>query len=86
MHSGKRLRAVILNFCSLKAYIEEIRQYLRDNPDNDVVGLAETRFHPMLDDTTVMINGSSLVRQDRNTHGDGVALYFRNTYRFIEYE
>ena len=55
---------------------------MRDNPDYDVVGVAETRFHPMLDDTTVMINGYSLVRQDRNTHGGGVALYFRNTSRF----
>ena len=80
MHSGKRLRAVFLNVCSLKAHIEEIRQYLRDNPDYD--GVAETRFHPMLDDITVMINGYSLLRQDGNTYGGGVALYFRNTYRF----
>lgn len=82
MHSVRKLRAAFFNACSLKAHIEEIRQYIRDNPDYDVIGVAETRFHPMLDDTTVMINGYSLVRQDRNTHGGGVALYFRNTYRF----
>ena len=38
----------------------------------------------MLDDSTVMINGYSLVRQDRNTQGGGVALYFRNIFKFTE--
>ena len=44
--------------------------------------MAETRFHPLLDDSAVIINGYSLIRQDRNTQGGGVALYIRNNYKF----
>ena len=78
----KGLRAGFLNAGSLKAQIEEVRQYLNDNPDYYIFGVVESRFHSMLDDSVVKINGYSLTRQYRNTSGGGVALYIRDTFRF----
>ena len=80
--SLKGLKAAFLNACSLKGHIEKIRQYFRDNPGYDIFGVAETCFHPLLDDSAVIINGYSLIRQDRNTQGGGVALYIHNNYKF----
>ena len=82
MSTIKGLRAAFLNACSLKAHIDEVRQHLCDDPDYDILGVVESRFHSMLDDSAVRINGYSLIRQDRNTHGGGVALYVRDTFRF----
>ena len=67
---------------SLKAHIEDVRQYLNDNPDYDIFGVVESRFHSMLDDSVFKINGYSLTRPDRNTNSGGVALYIRDTFRF----
>ena len=58
----KGLRAAFLNACSLKAHIDEVRQHLCDDPDYDILGVVESRFHSMLDDSAVRINGYSLIR------------------------
>ena len=41
-----------------------------------------TRFHSMLDNAMVKINGYSPIRQARKIHGGGVTLYIRSTFRF----
>lgn len=68
IHPVKKLRATFFYACSPKAHIEEICQYLCNNPEYDIVGVAETCFHSMIKDSTIIIDGYSLVRQKRETH------------------
>ena len=41
--------------------------------------MVETRLGPTIDDRLIHIDGYSVVRQDRNTSGGGVALYMKDT-------
>ena len=76
----KGLRAGFLNACSLKKHINDFRQYLCDNPPYDIFGVVETRS--TVDQSVVDIRGYSLARQDRNSRGVGVALYFKDSLKF----
>ena len=78
----KDLRVGFLNACSLKKHINDFRQYLCDNPSYDILGVVETRFSPTVDQSVVDIRGYSLARHDRNTHGGGVVLYFKDSLKF----
>ena len=42
--------------------------------------MAESRLDSVVDDSLVCIDGYTLVRQDRNVEGGGVALYVRDTF------
>ena len=67
------LRAGFLNANSLKAYIQEIRQFLKDDPSYHLFGIAESKL--------VQIDGYTLVRQDRKVGGGGVALHVQITLK-----
>ena len=73
-----------LNACSLKKHFEDFRQYLLDNLSYDIFGVAETRLGPEIDKPLVSITGYSLVTQDRNVRGGGVALYIKDTLTFVQ--
>ena len=49
---------------------------------NDIFGVVEMRFGPLIDQSLVNIPGYSLARQDRNERGGGVALYFKDFLKF----
>ena len=48
------------------------------------MGLNETKLDSSIADDEISIEGYSLVRKDRNTHGGGVALYLHNDIPFIK--
>ena len=75
------MRAGFLNANSLKAHIQEIRQFLKDDPSYHLFGIAESKLGPAVEDYLVQIDGYTLVRQDRKMGGGGVALYVRNTLK-----
>ena len=74
-----------LNVNSLRPRIEKLRLYLSENPNYHFFGIAESWLGP------VMCRQSnsywrlrfliSVLRQDRNVNGDGVALYVRNDFQ-----
>ena len=76
------MRAGFLNAGTLKGHIDEFLQYLRDNPSYDIFGVAETRLGPSLKDDSFVLGGYSLVRQDRNRRGGGIAIYIKSAYKF----
>ena len=80
-HRREDLRAGFLNANSLKAHIQEICQFLKDDPSYHHFGIAESKLDPVVEDYLVQIDGYALVRQDRKLGDDRVALYVRNTLK-----
>ena len=64
----------------MKAHITTFRQFLLSHPSYHLFGIAESRLGPNIDDF-VEIEGYSIIRQDRNTHGGGVLLYVSNLWK-----
>ena len=46
--------------------------------------MVETRLIPIIDDSVIHVEGISVVWQDRNTGGGGVALYVKDTLKVIK--
>ena len=70
-----------INATSLKRHIEPVKQLLGSDLSYHILGVAETRLGPTVDDNLFNIPGYSIIRQDRNTGGGGVALYVRDTLK-----
>ena len=66
----------MLNVASLTKYINEIRLLLYDKK-LDVLALSETRFDSSISDELLAIDGSDIIRADRNRNGGGVCIYIR---------
>ena len=77
---GGYLSAGFLNVNSLKAHIQKIRQFLRDDPYN-LFGIAERKLGPVVQDYLVRIDDYTLVPQGRMLGGCGVPLRVRNTLK-----
>ena len=43
--------------------------------------IAETRFGPQIDNHIINISGYSVLRQDRNIQGGGIAIYIRENFK-----
>ena len=68
------LKVGFINATSLKLHIHQFRQIFIDDPTYDIMGVAESRLGQIVDDHIVHVNGYSIIRQDRNTEGGGIAL------------
>ena len=66
---------------SLRAHIDQIRQFLSDDPSYDLLGIAETWLDSAVSDDVIRIPGYKVIRQDRNVNGRGVALFVREHLR-----
>ena len=77
---GSFFRAGFLNINSLRSRIERLRLYLTEDPSYYFFGIAESWLGPGVDDSLIQVDGYSVIRQDRNINGGGVALYVRNNY------
>ena len=75
------MKAGFLNVNSLRPRIEKLRLYVSENPNYHFFGIAESWLGPVVDDTLIRIEGYSVLRQDRNVNGGGVALYVRNDFQ-----
>ena len=69
-----------LNATSLKKHIWEFRRSL-EGSSYHLFGIAETRLGPQVDDIHVEVKGYSIIRQDRNLAGGGIALYISNSLK-----
>ena len=63
MSSKGKLRTGFLNVNSMKAHIEQIRQFLFDNLSLDFFGVVETKLDERTMDSVIWINGYDLIRQ-----------------------
>ena len=72
-----------LNINSILKHLYEIKIFL-DEKKLHIMGLNETKLDSSIGDDEISIEGYSLVRKDRNTHGGGVALYVHNDIPFIK--
>ena len=59
---GGYSRAGFFNANSLKAQIQEIRQFLRDDPSYHLFRIAKSKLEPAVEDYLVQIDGYTLVR------------------------
>ena len=75
------MKVGFINVTSLKRHIELVKQLLTGEPSYHILGVAETRLGPVVDANLFNIPGYSIIRQDRNTAGGGVALYVRDTLK-----
>ena len=69
------LQAGFINLNSLRADIDQIRQFLTDNPSYDLLGIAETWLDSAVSDDVIRIPVYKVIRQDRNVNDGGVALF-----------
>ena len=73
----KGFRIGQINIASLTKYIDQLQIYLQKE-SFDILSVNETRLDEHIIDSIVNINGYSIVRNDRNRDGGGVAIYYRN--------
>ena len=81
--SIKGVCIMCLNINSILKHFDEIKIFL-DEKKPHIMGLNETKLDSSIGDDELSIEGYSLVRKDRNTHGGGVALYVHNDIPFIK--
>jgi len=74
------LRICHLNAQSLKNKIDEFRNIFNGSLI-DIICVSETWLVPELNNDLFSVNGYKLLRNDRITHGGGVAIYVRDCYK-----
>ena len=74
--NNKELHLIHLNVNSLLPKIDELRNIAKCS-NAAVIGITETKLDKTVYDPEVTIDGYSIVRNDRNRKGGGVACYIR---------
>ena len=72
----KGFRIGHINIASLTKYIDQLQIYLQKE-SFDILSVNETLLDEHIIDSIVNVNGYSIVRNDRNRDGGGVAIYYR---------
>lgn len=65
-----------INICSIRNKITEISEILADNVH--ILAVSETHLDSSFLDESVMVEGYSIYRKDRNAYGGGVMFYVQN--------
>ena len=74
-----------LNINSLLAHIDDLRVYMSDSKEIDILAINETKLDPTIRDEEVYVPNYDLIRKDRHTNrrnGGGVCFYIRNNINF----
>ena len=74
-----------LNINSLLAHIDDLRVYMSDSKEIDILAINETKLDPTIRDEEVYVPNCDLIRKDRHTNGrngGGVCFYIRNNINF----
>ena len=79
--SNKGMHLLHLNVNSLLNKVDEVR-HIASISNVSVFGLTETKLDNSVYDSEVSIDGYTLIRNDRNRHGGGVAFYIKNEICF----
>lgn len=75
------LRTGFINITSLRGHILDFREFIGEDTNLDVIGIAETWLDTSIPDNIIEISGFNIFRNDRNSRGGGVALYIRNSFK-----
>ena len=70
----KGLNIAHLNIDSLSSKVDQLRHFMYSN-EVHIMALCETKLDEHISDDVISVNNYSIYRNDRNTHGGGVALY-----------
>ena len=74
-----------LNIFSLIPHLDELRIFLNEQRPH-IIGITETKIDSNIDNSHIEIDDYVVERNDRNRHGEGVALYIHKSvsYRLRE--
>ena len=81
LSKNRGFKLTALNITSIPGHIEELRIYVNSDCI-DILAVNETRLDDTISSGEVTVPGYALERNDRNTDGEGVALYIRNTINY----
>ena len=83
MGTSKNMRFIFchLNVNSLLSKIDKLRD-ITNHIRPAILGITESKLDSSVTNAEVDINGYSIVRNDRNRNGEGVACYIRNDLCF----
>ena len=71
---ANQFKVMSLNIFSLLPHIDELRILAADERPH-VIGINETKIDSAIDDSHIAIDEYDVIRKDRNSVGEGVALY-----------
>ncbi len=80
IRNSKGLKVAHINVCSLFPKIYEIR-FLLINTKIDILSISEA-WLDTITDSQVKVDGYIIERNDRNRHGDGVAIYIKRDLNY----
>ena len=63
-----------LNIDSFSSKVDQLRHSMYSN-EVHIMAVCETKLNEHISDNAISVNNYSIYRNDRNTHGGGVALY-----------
>ena len=72
--SEKGVNIAHLNIDSLSSKVDQLRHFMYSN-EVHIMAVCETKLDEHISDDVISVNNYSIYRNDRNTHGGGVALY-----------
>ena len=78
---GRGFVMACLNINSLLAHIDELRVFMNDSKEIDILAINETKLDPSIWDEEVYLPIYELIRKDRpinGRNGGGVCFYIRN--------
>ena len=78
-HEVKSIKIGTLNVRGLRSKVGDVRDTITKEK-LDILCITETMLRPAVADGELGIEGYFFVRQDRNSHGGGVAVYFRDSF------
>ena len=78
-HEVKSVKIGTLNVRGLRSKVGDVRDTITKEK-LDILCITETMVSPAVADGELGIEGYFFVRQDRNSHGGGVAVYFRDSF------
>ena len=84
--SGRKLKGVkimCLNIDSLLKHLDETKLFVEQEMPH-LLGINETKLDENVSDDEIALEGFTVIRNDRNTSGGGVALSVHNDIPFIK--
>ena len=76
-----QFKVMSLNIFSLLPHIDKLRILAADEKPH-VIGINETKIASAIDDSHIAIDEYDVIRKDRNSVGEGVALYVHKSVDF----
>ena len=82
-HKLKGVKIMCLNIDSLLKHLDKTKLFVEQEIPH-VLGINETKLDENVSDDEIALEGYTVIRNDRNTSGGGVALFVNNDILFIK--